>query len=478
MSSLKKKITQVTASVVYNSLLTGKGLSGVNSVCGVFGRKSMSSKTYYRYKDYVESLSEKKYKEVQGGVVKSIFEYYKKTNIHPDADGILNIDVIYDGTWMTRGHSSLIGVGVVAEANTGFILDAEVLCKYCQRCTYLNSQLCKSKVSKEIFQGKMKKHKESGLCTINFAETPGQMEAEAAVILWNRSLEKKLRYTVYVGDGDSSAFRKLIEGGGPYGSEYPVDKQECINHFAKRLGTRQRNLRERFTEQRKTKAGKIRYYKLLGGRGKLSDSTIGHMVRYMGSAVRRAKFYKENPTEMLRRDIMATLSHITSTDDKPDHDQCPKGEKSWCFFQKDLARGVKPRPHNRMKVKLNVTPEIKAHIVSIYDSLTSYDMLSRVIQGRTQNLNESFIGKIWNKCPKVKFQGLHTVKNGYYLTAAEHNSGYKSSCLVPAILGSPPGHAVKKMEKQRLRSSGRESSKKRKKRLQIARDPGYEPGAF
>ncbi|KAH7978906.1 hypothetical protein HPB49_007288 [Dermacentor silvarum] len=45
-----------------------------------------------------------------------------------------NVTVVYDGTWMTRGHASHIGVGTVIEFYTGLVLDCVVLSNYCHGC--------------------------------------------------------------------------------------------------------------------------------------------------------------------------------------------------------------------------------------------------------------------------------------------------------------------------------------------------------
>ena len=39
---------------------------------------------------------------------------------------VLNIDISYDGSWMKRGHTSNVGLGVIIEVCTGFIVDFEV----------------------------------------------------------------------------------------------------------------------------------------------------------------------------------------------------------------------------------------------------------------------------------------------------------------------------------------------------------------
>lgn len=60
-----------------------------------------------------------------------IRKYYGE---HHDSDTLvdehqnLKIDVSYNGSWMKRGHTSMIGMGAIIEVYTGFIVDYEVLC--------------------------------------------------------------------------------------------------------------------------------------------------------------------------------------------------------------------------------------------------------------------------------------------------------------------------------------------------------------
>ena len=55
--------------------------------------------------------------------------------------------------------------------------------------------------------------------------------------MFQRSEEKhSLRYTEFVGDGDSKAHKQLLEKG-VYGDK-PVTKLECIGHTKKGMGSR------------------------------------------------------------------------------------------------------------------------------------------------------------------------------------------------------------------------------------------------
>ncbi|GFX51862.1 uncharacterized protein TNCV_3062801 [Trichonephila clavipes] len=50
---------------------------------------------------------------------------------NPNKNGaeITDFHVSFDGTWLTRGHTSLIGVGCVIDMLTGYVVDFEVMSK-------------------------------------------------------------------------------------------------------------------------------------------------------------------------------------------------------------------------------------------------------------------------------------------------------------------------------------------------------------
>ncbi|KAI8764666.1 hypothetical protein BgiBS90_030051 [Biomphalaria glabrata] len=73
------------------------------------------------------------------------------------------------------------------------------------------------------------------------SSSAGAMEAAGAVNIFMHSVEtRNIRYTQYLGDGDSSSYKKVVDSK-PYG-EKPIEKLECIGHVQKRCGTRLRRL--------------------------------------------------------------------------------------------------------------------------------------------------------------------------------------------------------------------------------------------
>ena len=60
--------------------------------------------------------------------------------------------------------------------------------------------------------------------------------------IYRRSVAKhNLRYSPFVGDGDSKSYAKITQEK-PYGQAVYIPKEECISHVTKRMGTHLRNM--------------------------------------------------------------------------------------------------------------------------------------------------------------------------------------------------------------------------------------------
>jgi len=72
------------------------------------------------------------------------------------------------------------------------------------------------------------------------------MEAEGALKIYLRSEEKrKLRYMPYVGDGDSKSYAR-VQYAKPYGPAVEIEKEECIAHVTKRMGSNLRTIVQKY----------------------------------------------------------------------------------------------------------------------------------------------------------------------------------------------------------------------------------------
>ena len=146
------------------------------------------------------------------------------------------------------------------------------------------------------------------------------MDASGLLAIFQRSVEQySLRYTDFLGDGDSKAHKLVQEV--VYG-EKDVSKLECVGHVQKRLGSRLRSLKKRMGQSR------LEDGKPIGGTGRLTKSKIDQLQVYYGRAIRN----NTHDIHSMQDAVMAIWHYTQSTDENPDHDLCPPGEHSWCGF--------------------------------------------------------------------------------------------------------------------------------------------------
>ncbi|GFT18961.1 uncharacterized protein TNCV_4725981 [Trichonephila clavipes] len=111
-------------------------------------------------------------------------------------------------------------------------------------------------------------------------DSAGKMEVDGMLRIFNRS-EKlhNLKYSNYIGDGDTKTFNALSENK-PYGDDYLIQKIECVGYVQKRMGTRLRKLILVYSKK------KLSDGKTIGGKGRLTDSLIDKLAHYYGNAIR------------------------------------------------------------------------------------------------------------------------------------------------------------------------------------------------
>ena len=120
------------------------------------------------------------------------------------------------------------------------------------------------------------KWKESHVCTMTDSGSSGSMEADGAVEMFSRSVQNhKLRYTRYIGDGDTNSFKKVHDSN-RYGTSCSIEKLECVAHVQKRMGTRLRKLKADY------RGKKLADGKTLDGKGRLTDVQIDQITTYYG----------------------------------------------------------------------------------------------------------------------------------------------------------------------------------------------------
>ena len=105
------------------------------------------------------------------------------------------------------------------------------------------------------------------------------------------------------------------------------------------------------------------------------------MQNFYGIPIRQKS---DNLYEM-KKTVGAILWHCTDMKDiEVCHQFCPKAEFSWCKYQGDKITGEKT-----YKANLNIPKWIHDIIKSVFIELSSDNLLSKCLHGRTQNSKES-----------------------------------------------------------------------------------------
>ena len=208
--------------------------------------------------------------------------------------------------------------------------------------------------------------------------------------------------------------------------------------------------------------------KKISGRGRLTDKVINTMQNYYGMAIRQ----NTNDLFAMRKSVIATLMHNTNFDDaETRHRYCPKSIDSWCKYQKDILTGEKT-----YKDHVNLPVAIKKEVEPIFKDLSSEALLSKCLDGLTQNNNESLNAFIWKKCPKNVYVSRNIIEIGVASAVLEFNNGTQGIKKVYENAGLHFGKfitaACKKKDKSRISIMTHKSSdsvKKRRKKLRAIR---------
>lgn len=442
-----KDLFDVNVRLVYGLRSIGKGRQAAKVFCGVMNLPPPPSK-FDRYSELLGTVVE----DVCFASMDSAIEEAITAN-----DGERDLAIAIDGTWQKRGHTSLNGVISATSFDTGKVVDVAIFSKFC-KC--------------------LNKQNHSPNCTANYKGSSGGMEVDGAVQIFQRSLDKNIRYTRYLGDGDSKGF-SAVEGLGIYGDQ-AITKLECVGHVQKRMGSRLRRLKQ------KSKGQKLVDGRPLGGKARLTDAVIDKIQTYYGLAIRR----NIKSLEKMREAVWAIYWHMQSTDDNPKHGLCPKGTDSWCRYQKAIS-------NNETFVHKTPLPQVvMKEIKPIFDILSKTELLEKCLHGKTQNPNESVNNVIWSRLPKTVFVGNKTLHLGVYEAIASFNDGFITKCetlkRLKMDIGANMIQAMKMEDKYRIYFAQKQAQELTKKARQARRrrkmkfeedeeapdDPSYGAGLF
>ena len=446
---------EVNANAVQAFRELGMGYDSITTFCGNMNMPPPMNKTAYKR---TNRKLRTVYKAVADETMSEAAQDTKKKVLGEEAVGVngsVDIRASFDGTWQRRGYASLNGV-VTAMSPQGKCLDVEVLTKDCKAC-----QTWKGNEGSYAYKHWKNEH----ICPINHEGSASAMEPVGVIAVYKRSIEKHgLRYTTYLGDGDSSSFGKVVESK-PH-SGVTLKKAECVGHVQKRVGKRLRDIRDK--HKGKIIIVKGKNSKGIGGMGKLPEKAINSLQNYYGMAIRSSK-----DLYSMKKAVAAVVHHCSDAKTPEDrHKYCPQGDESWCGFVRNKGKGKVYKP------KISLPAEIRDIVKPVFGhtDLGADELLKKCLHGATQNVNEAINNVIWQKCSKRVFVGRSTLELGVYSAVIHFNKGCSGLLNVFSKLGIRHGkyrtsfltENTSKKKKERARKMS-EKGKKRRKKLRAIR---------
>ena len=200
---------------VWGQMSTGQGHSQLEESMSVLGVPVMTKASFISTE---REIGEQWKVELQKLMVEAGREEKRLAEEKGDYhEGVPAITVIVDGGWSKRSHkhsyNAKSGVGIIIGKETGKLLHIGVRNKHCHACATGIPQ---------------KDH----ACYKNWSASSSEMETD---IILEEFLEAEkvhvVRYTKFVGDGDSSVYPTLLQSVPIWG--HVIEKLECANHACK-----------------------------------------------------------------------------------------------------------------------------------------------------------------------------------------------------------------------------------------------------
>ena len=378
--------------------------------------------------------------------------------------------VSFDASWHQRGHYSNQGFAAAIEVHSGKVLDYVLYDRICSKCLKWSEE--RKEDNPDEYKAYWDKH--ASECTANFKGSCQSMESSAALEIWGRSVDKhRLAYTTYVGDGDSSSFKRL-EDSNPYDGREIVRKEECLGHTQKRL--------KKHIKKPSTKALTSKPIKTA-----TKVERIGHLYALV-IVQNRGRAPGENQSA-----LYTLVDHLEEK-----HNNCPFSTNSWCYYQKKLALIAEdasiPTPILRHPY---LASDEMTRLKDVFQKFASIDMCSALTLGMTQTSNESLHSVLWHNAPKGKRVGQKSLQISAALAVCTFNEGSMILAAVLADLGVQSSHktlahfARMDRERNRCRIKAVDATVKRCRRLLKTRfiateksrkkreiDSTYKSGAF
>ena len=286
---------------VWGQMATGGGHAPLAEAMSVLGVPVMSKKSFIAIEKEIGSKwwtsLEQNMKEAAEEEKQLAIE---RCSFHEDVPAIT---VIVDGGWCKRTHkhsyNAKSGVGIIIGLETGKLLYMGVRNKYCSTCMQANKE---------------NKTPQEHDCYKNWDGPSASMETDIILEGFKEAESKYgLRYTTFIGDGDSSIHPNLITGVPGWG--HIIKKSECANHAIKCY----RASLERLVEEKP-------HYK---GKGKLTESMRKQLTKVARCAIKMRSTHtnRGEAVKLLRQDLCNGPYHCFGNHSQCSTDYCKVAQR-------------------------------------------------------------------------------------------------------------------------------------------------------
>ena len=176
------------------------------------GAQEVTTYTFTWHAQYIYKEMDNFYREQE--IEKECVEksYEEKGKVR-DEDEKLNIAVSFDGTWLTRGHKSLIGAAFVMDIYSGMVIDFEVLSNFCRACV-----MGKKKEKATFDEWFNTVHQESAKLTSKGYQGLWRLKGQSECGKEARGKDIDMSHSLVMETSSYKAVCNMNNGNGPYAS--------------------------------------------------------------------------------------------------------------------------------------------------------------------------------------------------------------------------------------------------------------------
>ena len=349
----------------------------------------------------------------------------EQSTVEP-TEGLVGIAVSYDMGWQKRGrgHNSTTGHGAAMGLATGKVLSYSTRCKMCRSCAA-------NKVT-----GKETKHD----CRKNHSGSSKSMERDVACELWTKAPQSGIKYSVYVGDDDSTTLADINKKV-PYG----VQKWSDIVHAKRSLNSRLYNLKDRF-------------------KGSNCSALSPKVINYLTKCFSYCVTQNAGDSKSLKQGLQCIIPHAFG-----EHTSC---NVSWCGYKQNPTA----YKHTDLPNCKDLHGEaLKKVLTELFSEYSTDIVVNKLAPCANSQRNESLNSTIGTKNPKTRYYG-GSESNDFRVACgvAQTNIGYSYTAKALEHLNIEPGfhhidHAAA-MDKRVAYNKQRKTTKEFKsRRSQLAR---------